>query len=1592
VSNYATFIDAQVPDLAYNDYAPGVVGDFNGDDLTDIYWYHQTTNGRAYGPAYGLDKVWLSKRTGPGAAFDILSVSAADTIALPTNHHIAASGDFNGDGNTDFYVVPIGSVASQFVPLSTDYVALSLGDGKFTKVDSPSTGATSFGGYQGAATGDFNGDGLADIYVARMDDYGRLSWNGSTQEDYIFLSVGDGTFRLSQLSGSQGMTGNADSNRLLAAAGELNGDGLTDIYFVYGDGSARIDGSHEAYGYTDTRFMSARPFPDLLTSVTNGLGVNSTIVYKPMTDPSVYTKGTGAVYPVQDVVAPRYVVAEVKADDGIGGQNTQTYTYKGLKQDAEGFGLLGFAEMTVLDNATGIRTVSKYKQDLPSHFVGLLESSETIAPNGVVLERKDVTWQVRFFPTIDDTTTADGTPLCFFYASATTTTKRELTGLVLSIVTETTTYDNYGFPLQIQVTTKDSAGAVVTTKTSVNTYSPVTTSTWLLGRLLTSQVTHAATGQPNIVRNSSFTYNTTNGLLLTETVELGTALSYTKTYAHGTSGEQLSVTETWGDQNDGAILTSSGTPAPRQRATTFTYDAKVRFKLSETNPLGHVARSNFVNASGVQLNVHGLPADSDDVNALKTRWTYDAFGRVLTETRPDSTVTTNIYALCTATTCPPGAKLRIDTAATGQPTSYVFQDKLAREVRKSVVGFDGRYIHVDTVYNNKGQVTSKTEPYFAATLNAATPASAYKTAITYDILGRPLTTLRPDGSQQIVCYQGLIEKSLTEANGTSGNLPQVKIVYHDAAGRQVRVDMRQAASLSCSAALQNIANVNTATFYEYDAAGQLIRSGYGTTFANPSTAAYDIRGNKLTDTDPDKGAWTYAYNALGLLVSQTDAKGQRTQFAYDILGRVVKRTDNAQIVDSTEIATWVYDTGTKGIGKLALAQTPDYQVAATYDTLGRPSVSTETFDRAGASPKTYSFTTTYDGFSRPRLTYYPANAVITQNIYTANGYLAAVKDGAATTEFWRALTVDERGQVTDFILGNGVETLTSFDPAIGRVQSIRSLKGTTTLQDLAYNFDDLGNLMSRTDTRQAANETFQYDNFNRLTAVATTYGTGASPPSGTLSIAYNLYGNITSKSDVGTYGYGALRAGCTVTPGYHALTSVNGGPKAAANYCYDRNGNMLSGDGRTIAWTAFDMPRQIARGTTTVTFDYGPDRDRIRRYDQLASGLTTTTYVGGKAMEEIVSAASTERRYYIGDFAVVSRTTTTSGTTAKTSYLHRDHLGSLDLVTDQSGVLVERMSFDAWGKRRQANYVPQFHISTTVSFSTITTRGYTGHEMLDDIGLVHMNGRVYDPELGRFVSADPNVQDMSDLQSWNRYSYVLNNPLSFTDPSGFFFKSIFKAIGKFFSAIFKAIGAVFKAILNVPLLREIIQIVACGGTGPIGAVVCGLASGAITLLAGGSISDALQSMAFSFASMGTWTVVGQALEGVRATLGAGFILAKSAVHGVVGGALAVAQGGDFWQGFAANAVGAAAGVLSENAFGPAGTGNVGDYAGRVATAAIAGGAASELTGGKFANGALTAAFAQMWNAEKIFTPVPYEGVPPPDGVPGGPNVIAHPHL
>ena len=263
-------------------------------------------------------------------------------------------------------------------------------------------------------------------------------------------------------------------------------------------------------------------------------------------------------------------------------------------------------------------------------------------------------------------------------------------------------------------------------------------------------------------------------------------------------------------------------------------------------------------------------------------------------------------------------------------------------------------------------------------------------------------------------------------------------------------------------------------------------------------------------------------------------------------------------------------------------------------------------------------------------------------------------------------------------------------------------------------------------------------------------------PSGNNDFTYNAIGNITSKLGVGNYSYGAGNAGP------HAVTNAGG-----ISYSYDSNGRMLSGGGRTVSYTPFGKPNHMARGSNSVHIAYGPNKNRLERVDA-GSKSATTTYVGG-VYEKELSGGYTTHTHYLGDFALYIAKSSTSMNEERMVYLHRDHIGSIAAKTDMvatANANAEFMANGPWGLRTEDkwngvelgdNFVPED-----------TARGFTDHEHLDGVGLIHMNGRVYEPELGRFLSPDPFVQAPENTQSLNRYSYVFNNPLSYTDPSGFF--------------------------------------------------------------------------------------------------------------------------------------------------------------------------------------------------------------------------------
>lgn len=237
------------------------------------------------------------------------------------------------------------------------------------------------------------------------------------------------------------------------------------------------------------------------------------------------------------------------------------------------------------------------------------------------------------------------------------------------------------------------------------------------------------------------------------------------------------------------------------------------------------------------------------------------------------------------------------------------------------------------------------------------------------------------------------------------------------------------------------------------------------------------------------------------------------------------------------------------------------------------------------------------------------------------------------------------------------------------------------------------------------------------------------------------------------YKYDTASCGGVVRP--HAVNTLTGGA-TARTYCYDANGNLTTATGAkygAVTWYVANLAKRVTAGTTYSEFTYGADRARYKQYlFRTATNNETTLYAGGlfEKLTKVNGATTTEYTHYVraGD-NVVTISKRIAGVQSW-RYLHRDHLGSVVALTDTGGALVERSGFDPWGKRTDyttwnppapaAFLLGGSGAGGTTQAVTYTKRGFTGHEQVDDVGIVHMNGRIYDPELGKFMSADPTMQ------------------------------------------------------------------------------------------------------------------------------------------------------------------------------------------------------------------------------------------------------------
>ncbi len=848
------------------------------------------------------------------------------------------------------------------------------------------------------------------------------------------------------------------------------------------------------------------------------------------------------------------------------------------------------------------------------------------------------------------------------------------------------------------------------------------------------------------------------------------------------------------------IGAESGSPAEASsakialRTTKTTYDDHGRFIEVIENAEGHKEKRSYNGDFGTLSSVIEQETSVDaqgNSDGLVTKWDYDSFGRQEKVTRPDDSTTTTTYTICTEGvngclkySSGADAQYTVKVTQEGAPYIETAYDHLGRKLRIETIDVMGEKVYQDFYYDSLSRLTGETTFYHNA-------LNAYWTTYAYDALNRVTKVKAPDDLETNYEYEGFTTKTKVK------NDDQVERVTTKEVNSQGQVI--------------SITDPNLEVLeMEYDPFGNLVKTIAASTSTKSATTEmqYDKRGNKVAMNDPDNGVIIYEYDVLGNLKYQRDAKFQEVKFEYDKLDRMTKR------VEPDLTSTWTYDdcdpslnTNGKCEGRL-VKETSDnnYERAYFYDDLGRLTHEHDNIDQD------YYVVKKYDDYSRVSELTYPTElgfTLSTFNTYSSSGLLEKVEfqlsgdsskylttgvpstimpDLANKQTGWEVKDTDEAGRISKVRYGNAVETTTIYDQQNGRIKSIKAFRpsSATTMFTESYGYDALGNLTSRVRWPYTS-ESFGYDKLNRvISAKVKKYNTEQLISE--VTVAYDAIGNITSKSDVGSYSYESKDRNGNNRP--HSVSKIVRNDGTTANYHYDENGNVTSiehlqsnqarSGSRSFSLNSWDMPTEIAGDgfytpidTTASKFEFIYNSAHERVKEVLPDGTVVHNISpridAGIHLEKHTKPGGDiqyNNYLYAGDTPFGILALSKNGTEVDLTYLHQDRLGSITATTGPGvhSYYKEQRSYDAWGKRRNLDGTAKdlaFTQNSDISHS------FTGHEDLAEIGLIHMNGRIYDPMIGRFMSADPLVQFPDFMQSYNRYAYISNNPFSGIDPSGY---------------------------------------------------------------------------------------------------------------------------------------------------------------------------------------------------------------------------------
>ena len=1332
--------------------------------------------------------------------------------------------DLNGDGLPDRLMWPFDPSANNFeVPHPSSYWAVEYNDGyRFESTNTSTSLPGAFDQWPGvvaqandgtlsynstifysdsysdlpfAGLFDVNGDGLPDRVVVEQSTLNSASTNTSW---IVYLNNGHG-FNTNGIiltnMDNQGQGANLSTdlpfwspeyldpgNGNITTMIDINGDGLLDrVMAVYYN--PNVSPFHPTAQYFLVQ-LNQGPYPDLMTNVNNGIGGNIAITYNPSTaydnrvDPTSATSGSHMPFPQQ-------VTATVTTSDGINSPQVTTYGYGGGYYDGPRREFHGFAVVTNTD-PTLRSTVTYFHTGGGRNYAALGEYQDTNSATGLGNFAKagmayrietygndgelyhvtinevnqDSLGNARYFPftasTFDCDYPGNGTP----NITATQFAYDQNTGNLTNKI-EYGQINNSSF-------NPSSVGSFTFTDTTASddryynaTYAAISGNSYIVDEPATNNLTD---GSGNTVRETVYSYNPNSGTLATKLTQISTGYFATNSYANYTTYGMAGLT-----------ADPEGVQTEITYDSTYnTYPATTRLRTVPGTDSGN----DFISTASYDPR-SGQLAVSTDAAGLTISNSFDSFCR---PTEMDRIPIGGGSAIWMKKISYPAV---LQTIASGLATNYVdevdndgvggvetrtYVDGFGRTIQKRTQGENGNYRVVSTAYDGRGNVILNTWPAFGTGAAFTKPTSTQTAVwIGYDAAGRvatnrPVTvTFNSNGAFSSESTLGgdtdspLGAKTWSYVNGTdpwwiiyTDEDGQIRRYHLDAFGRT-----NQILEVDGSSTYTNTLNFNLA-----DDLTNIVNSK-GENFY----WAYNDAGDVVALADPYLGKWTYQRDYAGRLRVQTDAREDVVSNSYinpstgyqDALARLQVQTvfsynySNQTLVPAYT-NTYFYDTSSDGSNTVypgLLYEVVDGQGYEKngYDTLARTIKTTRYLN---FTTNSYTTTNGYDQGDNVTAIGYPNGPTINYSYFTGHS-IEQVSLGGGSYIYYTVppSAYDAFEHVTNFTYHGSLTTSRTYYPISERLENISA--------------GSSGSVFSRT---------YQYTAGNDINAL---YGTGISGTmsigyynlhriksysgiSGSVSYGYDPTGNITNNIEDGgsTYNYANPRVEAVRTAfGYTNL--------------YDLCGNMIvrhasPTNSQALVYDPENRLSAIAQaGAFSDEFGYAYDGTRLwKRIDQNPTNIQV--YIGNiyeqKNSQTLFHVfAGTEQ---ICTFVASSPLDGGTNTSSVGYFYHEDNLNTSSALSSSSGSQVEVDIYYPFGSIQTTNPQAPFEIS----------RRFTGQEFDAESGLYYYGsvtgpyGRYYDPGLGRFIQPDDTIPDISNPQSYNRYSYCVNDPLTYNDPSG----------------------------------------------------------------------------------------------------------------------------------------------------------------------------------------------------------------------------------